>query len=52
MRRLAGEDATCFFCGEEESNVVSAPSDEDGGYRRDWLVCLTCGTSNPRRYLF
>ncbi|MBE3201227.1 hypothetical protein IHE48_09525 [Frankia sp. CH37] len=52
MRRLAGEEGTCFFCGEEEANVVSAPSDDNDGWRRDWLVCLVCGTSNPRRYRY
>jgi hypothetical protein len=50
MRRLAGEEAGCVFCGEDEANIASVPQ-EEGGYQRDWLVCLSCGTSNARRYL-
>lgn len=48
MRRLTGAESDCFFCGEEESNVASEPWDQDGE-RRDWIVCLVCGTSNQRR---
>ncbi|MBA9002480.1 hypothetical protein [Thermomonospora cellulosilytica] len=48
MRRLDGDEAVCFFCGEDESNVASDPWEEDGELR-DWVVCLTCGTSNTRR---
>jgi hypothetical protein len=41
MRRLEGSDGSCFFCGEDDANVVSEPE--------TWQVCLACGTSNPLR---
>lgn len=48
MRPLEGGEADCFFCGEEQSNVASEAWEQDGELR-DWVVCLACGTSNPRR---
>jgi hypothetical protein len=48
MRRLSGDEGDCVFCGEEESNVASAVWEQEGELR-DWVVCLACGTSNPRR---
>ncbi|MFJ3878102.1 hypothetical protein ACIPW5_11640 [Streptomyces sp. NPDC090077] len=49
MRLLEGDEGTCPFCGEEDSNAVGEPWETDTGELRDWLVCLSCGTSNPRR---
>jgi hypothetical protein len=48
MRPLDGDEADCIFCGEEQANVASKAWEQDGELR-DWLVCLACGTSNPRR---
>ncbi|MGI5450699.1 hypothetical protein ACQEVM_34010 [Streptomyces sp. CA-243310] len=47
MRRLEGEEARCFFCGDD-GNVAGLPWLHDDGGMRDWLVCLDCGTSNQR----
>ncbi|WP_405980886.1 hypothetical protein [Streptomyces sp. NBC_00158] len=49
MRRLEGDEGTCVFCGEEDSNAAGETWRTEAGELRDWLVCLTCGTSNPRR---
>ncbi|KJY19632.1 hypothetical protein [Streptomyces katrae] len=49
MRRPEGGEADCFFCGEEGGNVVSEPWRREDGELRDWVVCLSCGTSNQRR---
>ncbi|MFD8143888.1 hypothetical protein [Streptomyces sp. NPDC059708] len=49
MRRPEGAEADCFFCGEEGGNVVSEPWRREDGELRDWMVCLSCGTSNQRR---
>ncbi|GAA0275463.1 hypothetical protein GCM10010302_11330 [Streptomyces polychromogenes] len=49
MRRPEGGEADCFFCGEEDGNVVSEPWRQEDGELRDWIVCLHCGTSNQRR---
>lgn len=48
MRCLPDDEADCFFCGEEQSNVSSEAWEQDGELRA-WLVCLTCGTSNQIR---
>ncbi|MFD1932949.1 hypothetical protein [Nonomuraea sp. bgisy101] len=45
---MEGDEADCFFCGEEQTNVASDVWEQDGELR-DWVVCLACGTSNPRR---
>ncbi|MGW6912712.1 hypothetical protein ACWGB8_02635 [Kitasatospora sp. NPDC054939] len=40
---------TCFFCGEDESNVVDCDRRRDErGRLLEWMVCLACGTSNVR----
>ncbi|MEU3064834.1 hypothetical protein AB0P12_09155 [Streptomyces subrutilus] len=52
VRRLAGAEGDCFFCGDEECNVAGVPWQQEDGSWRDWLVCLSCGTSNPRRLRF
>lgn len=48
MRRLEGREADCLFCGEDQANVASDVWEQDGELL-DWVVCLWCGTSNPRR---
>jgi hypothetical protein len=49
MRCLEGTEADCVFCGEDQTNVASDVWEQDDGELRDWVVCLVCGTSNPRR---
>ncbi|TDC86280.1 hypothetical protein E1285_23960 [Actinomadura sp. 7K507] len=49
MRRMQGDWADCDFCGSEESNIVSETWQEPDGELRDWVVCLACARSNPRR---
>jgi hypothetical protein len=51
MRRLEGTEADCVFCGEEQASVASDAWQQDDGEQRDWVVCLACGTSNPRRVI-
>ncbi|GAA2738814.1 hypothetical protein GCM10010439_74100 [Actinocorallia aurantiaca] len=47
MRRLTGEEADCFFCGDEGN--ASGRAWEQDGELRAWMVCLACGTSNQIR---
>ncbi|MFI5986111.1 hypothetical protein ACIBEA_35285 [Streptomyces sp. NPDC051555] len=39
----------CPFCGEDDTTWVGEPWQREDGEWRDWVVCLDCGTSNPRR---